>query len=229
MWGDGASMIRGPWKSRSSEGNGESDGGDGHNDDGTGSENEDAMDSRPEGAQATPVTQPMNYSGSRSSLVIEEDDSPEEEETDDGEETETQQEGDHEENLGELTNAMGSLSLVPPTIQFGRGAKRGGFSHHGRGATPDQRYGDDPEGRGYSRGGRRGRGRGRGGPRGGGNRRQDQQQPFQSQNTVAQPTARLTRPPAPPRGLGGNRRSGFPSRGNIPGRGLPMRGGIGGK
>ncbi|KAJ3489875.1 hypothetical protein NLI96_g1829 [Meripilus lineatus] len=243
-WGEGASMIRGPWKARDRNDGEEEEEEDDNEDEEQEQEGEDAMDSRPDGhgTQAVPHQHQQQIVAhadmpDHSRLVIEEDS-----DSDDSDVTEkkarsviasgSEGEEEEEDNVDNIANAMESLSLVPTTIRFGRGAKRGGLSHrNGRGGGHNYH----PNGERGSGRGRRGRGRGRGGggggegganrrgPGGGNNRNEHQSAP--SQAPAAAPAPRPTRPPMPPRGLGGPKRSGFPGRGGIGGRGSISRGG----
>lgn len=110
-----------------------------------------------------------------------------------------------------ITNAMDSLNLVPSTIQFGRGAKRGGFSAHGRHGHIHMDI-DSESGKLPARGGYRGRGRGR----------------ASAQNVSLLPSVPQNhhipvQPSGHARGLGGGHRSGFPRRGRAIGRMVAAR------
>ncbi|KAF5373361.1 hypothetical protein D9615_007368 [Tricholomella constricta] len=68
-----------------------------------------------------------------------------------------------DESLDGLADTMESLTLVPPSIRFGRGGRKGGFLHNSQRGVGDVDRGHD-HGPGGQRGrGRGGRGRGRGG------------------------------------------------------------------
>ncbi|KAI0091382.1 hypothetical protein BDY19DRAFT_622474 [Irpex rosettiformis] len=102
-WGEGASMIRGTWSAR-----GENDGGD---------------DDVQEETEST--TEPLEQGESASSHrhdgpLVEDDD-----DDDDDLIGETP-----EASVDDLAQSMGTLSLVPTAVRFGRGAKRGGTTHY---------------------------------------------------------------------------------------------------
>jgi len=111
-WGEGASMIRGSWKARESQNSGEED---------TTDEVEDTTDDQ--NAAEADMDRPVKSietslsSRSRDGPLIEEDAD---------EETGVEPDG----GVDDLISSMDTLSLVPPAIQFGRGAKRGGLFHH---------------------------------------------------------------------------------------------------
>jgi hypothetical protein len=107
-WGEGVSLIRGPWKARdeqeSKDVNADGSGDSGNDDDHL---NEmDSGDDREKDPDKLPEV------------------------TDDG------QDGKGSANedilMDGLTKTMGSLNLVPPSIRFGRGGKNGGFASNGR-------------------------------------------------------------------------------------------------
>ena len=89
-WGDGASMIRKPWKRRVDNEGMEVEGSDGSEDDEDG----------PLENATTQSVETVNKPHVR-----------------------REQTGQHD-DLDALANSMDSLSLVPPTIRFGRGGKR---------------------------------------------------------------------------------------------------------
>ncbi|KAI0339750.1 hypothetical protein BDW22DRAFT_1400046 [Trametopsis cervina] len=185
-WGEGASMIRGSWSAR----------------DGPHSEEEGDSD---EGSNAEDKEEERDYtlredSGARTSSRL--DEGPLIEDDDDTEEIGVEP----DESLDDLAASMDTLSLVPPTIRFGRGAKHGSVSHH----VP-------------SGSGRRGRhsskrvdGQARmdvdntagaaSNPRGRGRSRRASQDVSRGQSRAG--------PPVPPRGLGAGRR-GLAGRGRI--------------
>jgi len=107
-WGEGASLIRGHWKGRPSEDSGVS----GHDKGGEAGESDTAevqsvtMDEDSDQVgDATPRNRPAEHLK--------------------GHEAERKLDN----NIDALADSMSSLSLVPPSIRFGRGGKRGGFGH----------------------------------------------------------------------------------------------------
>ncbi|KIP02330.1 hypothetical protein PHLGIDRAFT_112174 [Phlebiopsis gigantea 11061_1 CR5-6] len=187
-WGEGASMIRGEWKPREKAEVGEEE----HEDesDATG---ESAADAEPHDAPPPRAT----WHERRASLkafrladgpLIEEDD-----EDDAGNPA-------ADAAVDGLAGSMGSLSLVPASVRFGRGAKGGGLLH-----SRAQHDTMDVDGHVEERRGRRhGRGRGRG---------KEFVQREQREEGEKEETVRRSGPPMPPRGLG--RRAGFLGRGRI--------------
>ncbi|KAG6829148.1 hypothetical protein H0H92_005553 [Tricholoma furcatifolium] len=122
-WGEGASLIRGEWKSREDD-----------NDDDSDENGEDVADYRDN--DTYPQEGPTHAHAEEKSNA--------------------------DDALDALADTMGSLSLVPSSIRFGRGGNRRGFLHnyerggsHGTGNLTNSDY------RGRGRGAR-GRGRGRG-------------------------------------------------------------------
>lgn len=105
-WGEGASMVRQPWRARESNGEDE--------------EYEDV-----ESDETSIIEQ------GRQPVISRLDDGPlveDEEEEDEQEDDEiTAAPGP---SVDDLTASMDTLSLVPPAIRFGRGAKRGGTYHY---------------------------------------------------------------------------------------------------
>ncbi|KAK7031605.1 hypothetical protein R3P38DRAFT_2924690 [Favolaschia claudopus] len=134
-WGEGASLVRGQWKSRE-----------------------------------PPATSDPNQPTNRSSVLIEEDDDDDEEDNSEANETAVQTHPPAPAAVDSLAESLHALSLVPPSIRFGRGGKNGGFSneqparggrsHRGRGGhrhdTTNEMDVNVPR--------QNGRGRGRGGP-----------------------------------------------------------------
>lgn len=129
-----------------------------------------------------------------------------------------------------LANTMGSLTLVPPSIRFGRGGKNGGFVHNTRGGGSANSARGVPAG--DTRGGGRARGRGRGG-RGAPHPVQPGGEVFPHQSSMDVDPVPSTQVPARARGgLGwaGRGRAGIvhiPARGRgaLAGRGARGRGG----
>ncbi|KAG6841127.1 hypothetical protein C0991_001696 [Blastosporella zonata] len=129
-WGEGASMIRGEWKARGAK----SDDDDLDDED---NDNDDIDDHAADYNDDTGLhVSHKGHNGKAAGGQSSADDA-----------------------LDGLADTMGSLSLVPPAIRFGRGGKKGGFLHS------SERGGFDATG-GYNNGyrgrGRGGRGRGRG-------------------------------------------------------------------
>jgi hypothetical protein len=134
-WGDGASMIRGEWKSREAN-DAMQQGGpeDEDEDDDEGSMGADShVDSNigqhpdSSAADTAAATEPAPTNGDSS-------------DSDNSKAT-----------VNALTSSLSTLTLVPPSIRFGRGGKNGGFvqQHHSRGAAPKTSTND-----GSGRGGR---------------------------------------------------------------------------
>jgi len=98
-----------------------------------------------------------------------------------------------------LADTMGSLSLVPPSIRFGRGGKKGGFLER------EAAHGDKGRGR-----GRGGRGRGRGAPH--------------PQGMDVDPVASIPSASPPPLGRAGRGRAAI-AQGHARGNGPAVRGG----
>ncbi|KAI0693411.1 hypothetical protein BC835DRAFT_1406788 [Cytidiella melzeri] len=109
-WGEGASMIRGTWKVR-----------EGLQDEDDGAESDDGDDEVEKGDDTleTRGGEKSNISRLESGPLVEEDD-------EDDDETAIAPDA----SVDELAASMDTLSLVPPAIRFGRGAKRGGVSHY---------------------------------------------------------------------------------------------------
>jgi len=189
-WGEGASLVRKPWKARATNGQGAED--DEDEDEG-GSNVDEAEEEKEEGnsvqyasrstRSSHPAQEPLSPR-----VVIEDDD--------DDEPVEGGGEEPEDDLLNSVMKSMGSLSLVPSSIQFGRGAKRGGFAPHNHHDHPphhpNQMNVDHPPSRSH-----RGRGRGRG--RGA--------NPSTNPNFIPliPTTSSVSRAPPPmmPRGLGG--------------------------
>jgi hypothetical protein len=138
-WGEGVSLIRGPWKARDEQG--------------TKNENRDEDDSG-EDEEAGPLDKMDSENDERDDRdQLELHDA-----TSDGGRTARGDDYTKEDSLVDgLTNTMGSLNLVPPSIRFGRGGKNGGFGQNGRTGDPTTDS-DNPVRGGHFRG--RGRGRG---------------------------------------------------------------------
>ena len=135
-WGEGVSLIRGPWKARDGQENKSEDGGD----------NEDSL-------EGYDMVNPVPHKDSQNDKRDQEHDGTDDEEKNADKDDNTYR--DEDASVDGLTRSMGSLNLVPPSIRFGRGGKSGGFTPNGR--TGDSAM-DSP-----ARGGHfRGRGRGRG-------------------------------------------------------------------
>lgn len=139
-WGDGVSMLRGEWKDRDGE-------------DGT----EDQMDADDD----IPVQDVKEGDSDRDTTHT----GPQPPNLQTKEQTKEQKSDDQ---LDNLTSSMTSLSLVPPSIRFGRGGKSGGFGNahlNGQADVQNQSSSSQPAGNAsanivLARG--RGRGRGRG-------------------------------------------------------------------
>ena len=242
-WGEGASMIRGEWKPRdlhedadSEEDGNEADRADESTMDTPNIRNDTLLQSATgPGKTATnePSTTATPGSWMADAPLVEEDS-----DGDGGRRPATREpkarEGKPSEDSDALVGAMSSLSLVPATVRFGRGASRGGFTHgagvaHQRAASRDSSShprmdvdGDKPSAAAAADAlgsvARSGRGRGgnaRGQARAGA-------RPESSTNTnftdAAEPDVvvpRATRPPMPPRGLGRGTRGRFPGRARI--------------
>lgn len=117
-WGEGASLIRGEWKARKPN----EDGGDSGDSDGN------AIEADPSGPDGEPQARVATDNGHESRLredtnLVKGDDA-----------------------IDSLLDGMGSLSLVPSSVRFGRGGNKGGFSGNsegrgrGRGSTPGARF-----------------------------------------------------------------------------------------
>ena len=137
-WGDGASMIRGTWKPRDnnngqetknkekgnmevdSDSDGEDDGEeDAEEEDGEDEDGEE-LDESVAGGEETPKAQYNNGNNARSPAISPKPPSPRQ-----SIRPSLLSHG----GVDELTQSMSSLSLVPPSIRFGRGGKGGGFMH----------------------------------------------------------------------------------------------------
>lgn len=110
-WGEGASLLRGQWKARESRA--ESDGS--GSDEEPGADADDSEEEAPRGEkrQAQPVVK--KEMGSDQNAVK------------------------NTQTMDSLTDSLGSLALVPPSVRFGRGTKRGGFSHQDSGPSHQQK------------------------------------------------------------------------------------------
>ncbi|KAI0941009.1 hypothetical protein AcV7_003231 [Taiwanofungus camphoratus] len=147
-WGEGASLIRGQWKARApvievdSEGASESEGASGDE-----SEERELGGTDMEEASENEQAKKINAQGEEHTAAIRQ--------------SAASQLGEEQglDSLDALAGQLDSLSLVPPTIQFGRGAKRGGFPHQGHGHEDIPMTGG-LRGRGLVRGQLRARGRG---------------------------------------------------------------------
>lgn len=98
-WGEGVSLVRGPWKARDRK-------------DATG-EDEDEEEDGSEDEERGEGDGVVGHGP-----LVEEDDDEGIAEGEEGDET-----------VDEIADAMSTMALVPPAIRFGRGAKRGGFRH----------------------------------------------------------------------------------------------------
>jgi len=137
-YGSGASLLRGEWRERKSPAGAKGDDKDSDEDDER-EEDESATRSAPQGKKPTTRDQPPhlqpqiikpNRSRPISATLSTADGHPERAEI----------------SVDALADSINSLSLVPPSIRFGRGGKKGGFI-----GRPKENHGG------------RGRGRGRGG------------------------------------------------------------------
>ena len=117
-WGEGVSLIRGPWKARDSQGNKKEDGND--SDD---SEEDDEMVNPPPHMDSQNDKHDQEYG----------DIANDKEKFADGTNYANR---DDDPSVDGLTRTMGSLNLVPPSIRFGRGGKSGGFAQNGRTGDP---------------------------------------------------------------------------------------------
>lgn len=236
-WGEGASMIRREWKPR----NGEAPDGEGsHNEDEDDSESEDEGDRSNRDQKDVGDRAKTFYDVSSDSsipLVIEDDYEPDPEPHHPSIH-DHDHDHDHDPTVDSLTDAMGSLRLIPAKIQFGRGAKRGGFSSQNRHNLAHRMdidtYGDYSYGHGHAggasaragRGGRgKGRGRGRGGGGGAAEGRGGGHSPTASRGEAHHERSERHESTGSVRGLGGGHRSGFPRRGRVIGRMVAARGG----
>ena len=113
-WGEGASLIRGEWKGRKANEDGEDSG-------------DSAIEADPPGSDGEPQARVATANGHESRL---------------------REAAKGDDAIDSLLDGMGSLSLVPSSIKFGRGGNKGGFSGNSEG-----------RGRGRGRGGARFRGR----------------------------------------------------------------------
>ncbi|KAG6885342.1 hypothetical protein C0993_002971 [Termitomyces sp. T159_Od127] len=136
-WGEGASMIRGQWKRRETS----------EDNEGSGDEDNDNIDVHDDRiVDDTGHTDPNPQA--KHGIHVRDY-------------TKTTEHTNADEILDGLIDNMESLSLVPPSVRFGRGGKKGGF-------IPNSERGDSGDsssnrGNGYRGRGRGGRGRGRGG------------------------------------------------------------------
>lgn len=133
-WGEGVSLIRGPWKGRDRQETKDENG-------------DDSEDSGEGGEKISPLDQ-MDSENDKGN----DHDQIHEVVHDGGEMAGRDDVANDDPLVDGLTKTMGSLSLVPPSIRFGRGGKNGGFAQNAR-------MGDNYQARGHFRG--RGRGRGR--------------------------------------------------------------------
>lgn len=124
-WGDGASMIRGTWKPRDNKNQKHSEDDemvideDEEDEDSDEGEDEDSSSGDEQNGEATPKIrhhQELEEIPTRTAI------SPPRR----GNGT-VQTATDHD--VDKLANSINSLSLVPPSIRFGRGGKNGGFVH----------------------------------------------------------------------------------------------------
>ncbi|KAH7910053.1 hypothetical protein BJ138DRAFT_1153788 [Hygrophoropsis aurantiaca] len=122
-WGDGASMIRGAWKPRESSGEDEEDDAEDADTDDDDEESDDEMNGEQtpkvkhfepidDGPRHAPSTTMNKQHQPRSPPKVRDGSVP-------------PASGD----VDSLAQSMTSLSLVPPSIRFGRGGKNGGFVH----------------------------------------------------------------------------------------------------
>ncbi|KAH9941950.1 hypothetical protein B0H21DRAFT_751912 [Amylocystis lapponica] len=120
-WGEGASMLRGQWKPR--------EGGASVDDGSSGDESVDgeAQDSARAG---------MDSDGDGSGTAIQTQDSAKGKQP-------AKQDGNA---LNALADKLDALSLVPPAVRFGRGSKKGSFSHHRGGHGHEHGGGGGPSG-----------------------------------------------------------------------------------
>ncbi|TCD60347.1 hypothetical protein EIP91_010331 [Steccherinum ochraceum] len=148
-WGEGVSLVRGVWRERERAG----DGGEAGDGDGDGGSEESEEEDENENENAT-----RGKNGLRVHTPLVEDDSSES----DSESPETDQKKKASDtSIDSIASAMTSLSLVPPAIRFGRGAKRGGYTSTTTPEPVEHMEIDGVHG-GRGRGNGRARGRGRG-------------------------------------------------------------------
>ncbi|KZT25341.1 hypothetical protein NEOLEDRAFT_1065436 [Neolentinus lepideus HHB14362 ss-1] len=119
-WGEGASMIRGEWKTRDGQTKNE------------GSSDSEDGDMFKEGIEAgTNIAETISQDPTSPSLTSQKSTAP------------------GEDDMDALADSMTSLSLIPSSIRFGRGGKAGGFGPRGRGGhIPPQPFHTMPRGRG---------------------------------------------------------------------------------
>ncbi|KAG2143775.1 uncharacterized protein EDB93DRAFT_568363 [Suillus bovinus] len=121
-WGDGASMIRGTWKPRDNKNEKDSEDDemviDEDEEDSDEGENEESSSGDEQNGEATPKIryhQELEEIPTRTAISPRRGNGA------------VQTAADHD--IDKLTNSINSLSLVPPSIRFGRGGKNGGFVH----------------------------------------------------------------------------------------------------
>jgi hypothetical protein len=123
-WGEGGSMIRGQWKPRDagSEVQEQADEGDEHEEEDGDGDNSASHEKRNRDASGVDVVMEEDDEEARHEMLVSPDTSH------------SLATSGHDVNtdaLDNLAHSMTSLSLVPPSIRFGRGGKNGGFVHRG--------------------------------------------------------------------------------------------------
>ncbi|KAK7685862.1 hypothetical protein QCA50_011209 [Cerrena zonata] len=223
-WGEGASMIRREWKSRNEDTQSDPEAilnEDEDDDDEDEDEDEETEDVQSDHKVIGDRGKTLYSISSESSipLVIEDDYEPDPEPV----QPTTHYHSNDANSVDSLTDAMGSLKLIPTKIQFGRGAKRGGFSSQNRYNLSHAMDVDNDYAGGRPRGGRGGRGKGRGRGRGGARGSEGGHPP---PSTRGETHHERQESGSSARGLGGGHRSGFPRRGRVIGRMVAARGRI---